>query len=75
MKVPAIGNSKRPKIFGPRQIAKLLHQCHGKADLAAMQAEDKDGFSTNSERQFDLGMEGVSNKEAIGAYKIFSKFI
>jgi hypothetical protein len=48
LRVPVLG--KRPEIFGPRQLAKLLHQCHGKADLAVMQAEDKDGFATNSER-------------------------
>jgi hypothetical protein len=40
-----------------------------------MQAVDKDGFSTNLDREYDLGMGAITNKEAVGAYKIFSKFI
>lgn len=58
---------QRPKIFGPRELAKLLHAYHGQADLTSMQSGDKEGL--------DLGMGSVSSKEAVGVYKIFCKFI
>jgi hypothetical protein len=65
-------------IFGPREVARLLHQCSGKtaAQIASMMTDayEKDDLPL-SEKPCDLGQGNVPGRVGVNAYKIFSKFL
>lgn len=63
-------------IFGPREIAKLVNQCHGKSDAeleTMMKVQQKEGGHPS--KVYDLGHSNVTGKQAVDAFKVFQKFI